>query len=257
MKYKIKNLCDKFVTLLSIWDGVECIQVNESAEGDTLDPYFALILDVFYNEDIPTPGDRARMYGPEAIALECTPNKDRFIVGDVPVHLEFKFTDKVNASVNIASKQLSSFYLIKNSGTYGFYRLANSEVLFNRNGWIFEVKEKLLHLSDDFWDMMRYASQSKMEHFLSDLGAAVQERDDFNYLLSSSGFIKTACMTLFCVNKQFEPSHRAYFDRVRKLSTLSPSFSAHLETFLRTAEGLSNEHRYGVAKVLAKEIVAL
>jgi hypothetical protein len=257
MKYKIKSLCDKFVALLSIWDGVECVQVNEAAEGDTLDPYFALILDVFYTADLPDQKDRAKLYGAEASALESTPGKDRFMIGDIPVHLEFKYTDKINAQVGIAEHQLRSFYLIKNSGTYGFYRLLNSEVLFDRTGWIRTIQMRLGALGDDFWSAMRYACQSKMEHFLSDLGAACLEHDDFNYLLSSSGFIKAACLTLFCVNRRFEPSHRAYYSQVRTLPLSTEGFPVQLETFLRTSEDLSREHRYSIAKVIAKGIVAL
>ena len=67
---------------------------------------------------------------------------------------------------------------------------------------------------------MRAVNQSKMEHLLNDLGAALFEEDDFHYLISEALFIKTVCLTLFCINHRFEPSHRAYYKQALKLPVL-------------------------------------
>ena len=104
---------------------------------------------------------------------------------------------------------------------------------------------------------MRGASQSKMEHFLSDLGAAFFLGDEFHYLIASAGFIKTACLTLFCVNRRFEPSHRAYFKQVLELPLLPESFSAEFENFLSTGPEMSMERRFTLAKHIALGIIKL
>jgi hypothetical protein len=96
-----------------------------------------------------------------------------------------------------------------------------------------------------------------MEHFVSDLGAALIQEDDFYYLISSAGFIKTACLTLFCINRRFEPSHRAYYKQVTELPVLPESFSARFETFLRDDPNMSRERRYSLAQLLARGIIAL
>jgi hypothetical protein len=228
--------------------------VNEAAEGDTLDPYFALILDIFYTGEIPGVPERAAAYGSDITALESAPGKDRFLIGEIPVHLEFKTTVKIDDFVSIAVSKLESLYLIKDSGTYGFYRLANSKILYNRSGWIHKIQNQLSSLGDEFWNTMRNAQQSRMEHSLSDLGAAFIEDDEFNCLISSSLFIKTACLTLFCINRRFEPSHRAYYNQVRNLPVLPESFAAQLETFVRAGE---TAHRYSIAKIIARGIVSL
>jgi len=49
MKYKTRVLVERFTGILSQWQGVECVTLNEAALADVLDPYFALILDVFKN----------------------------------------------------------------------------------------------------------------------------------------------------------------------------------------------------------------
>jgi len=262
MKYRIRQLAERLTSLLAAWRGVECVMVNEDAEGDTLDPYFALILDVFYTAPVPAPAERAEAYAAlgsgegEVAALESALAKDRFLVGSVPVHIEFKSAARVDGLLAIACDRLDSFYLLKDSGTYGFYRLAQAEVLFSRGGWIRSVQARLAALPDAFWAAMREANQSKMEHFLIDLGEASLQRDAFNILVSSSGFIKSACLTLFCVNRRFEPSHRAYYTQVRVLPTLPDAFAERLDAFLGAGAAGGNR-RYLLAKVLAMGIVGL
>ena len=119
------------------------------------------------------------------------------------------------------------------------------------------IRDRIKNLSDEFWHGMRIAHQSKMDHFLSDLGAALLQEDDFNYLISAAGFIKSACLTLFCVNKQFEPSHRAYYKQVLELKELPDSFRAYFETFLRTDSDTSMERKFSLAQRMAKGIIAL
>ncbi|MCL2276952.1 MAG: DUF4037 domain-containing protein [Treponema sp.] len=258
MKYKTKLLVDRFTGILSSWDGVECITLNEAALPDTLDPYFALILDVFCSAQIPGEDERCRLYGDDVAAFECSSNsdKDRFLIGDIPVRIEFKKTAKINELVNIANSNHESLWLIKDSGTYGFYRLANCEIIFSRSDWIHDIRKRLEHLGDKFWKETRGAVQSKMEHFLSDLGAACYQNDNFHYLIASAGFIKHACMTLFCVNKRFEPSHRAYNKQVSELPILPESFTAEFRTFLNN-NTVDMESRFHIAKLIGSKIVML
>jgi hypothetical protein len=259
MKYKTRLLADRFVGILSGWTGIECITVNEAALPDTLDPYFALILDVFYSSPIPPPEERRRLYGSDLLAFETSLQalKDRFLIGDIPVRLEYKAAAKIEELTAIAEARPEDLWLIKDSGTYGFYRLAGGDVLFSRSGWLDGIRRKLAELGDSFWEGMRGASQSKMEHFLNDLGAAWLQNDEFHYLLASAGFIKEACLTLFCVNRRFEPSHRAYYRQVLELSRLPDSFPAELENFVRQGPELTMERRYSLAQAIARGIVDL
>ena len=258
MKYKTKLLVDRFTEILSAWEGVECITLNEAALSDTLDPYFALILDIFYSSRIPDAEKRCRLYGDDVAAFENSSqkDKDRFLIGDIPVRFEFKKTKQINELVDIACSKRESLWFIKDSGTYGFYRLANCEIIFSRSNWIHDVRKRLENIDDQFLAEMRSSVQSKMEHFLSDLGASCFQGDKFHYLIASAGFIKTACLTLFCINKRFEPSHRAYFKQVCKLSVLPESFSAELQTFLEN-NASDLESRFYLAKLMGQKIVAL
>jgi hypothetical protein len=259
MKYKTKKLSDQFVSVLSQWPQVECISLNEAADSDTLNPYFALILDVYHNGEVPPPEERWGIYGSDAAAFETSHqgNKDRFLVGSLPVRLEFKSTGKIEELVNIAESKHDSLWLIKDSGTYGYYRLTQGDVLFSRTGWVKDIRKRLLELDDDFWIQMRDASQSRMEHYLSDLGAALINNDEFHYLISSALFIKSACLSLFCINRRFEPSHKAYYRQVLELPALPESFAAELETFLRESGELTLERKYKIAQLIARDIIVM
>ncbi|GAB1481539.1 hypothetical protein MASR2M78_03540 [Treponema sp.] len=259
MKLKTKHLAERFVQIISKWDAVECIGLNEAALSDTLDPYFALILDVYLSGDIPDASERQIAYGEGIAAFETSPlgNKDRFLVGSLPVRLEFKSIDKIEEIVDIADKRTDQLWLIKDSGTYGFYRLARGDVLYKKSAWIDGIRDRLSKLGDEFWRQMRDAHQSKMEHFLSDLGAALIQGDDFHYLISSSGFIKNACVAIFCINRSFEPSHRGFYEQVQELSILPDEFVGRFESFLRNDAEMTAERKYSLAQLIARSVLAL
>ncbi|MDR2660342.1 MAG: DUF4037 domain-containing protein [Spirochaetaceae bacterium] len=257
MKYKVKALTSRFSQMLASWDCVECVSLNEAALPATFDPYFALIIDVFCDGAIPDVFTREERYGNDVSAFESSGNKDRFLIGDIPVRLEFKFTKNIDDVVSIAVEDNERLWMIKDLGTYGFYRLCNGDILFSRSGWIDKIRKCLSALNDNFWTVMRNANQSKMEHFLSDLGAALIQGDEFFYLMSESGFIKTACLTLFCVNRRFEPSHRAYYRQVMELPVKNDTFCAQFETFLRNEDDITMDRRYALAQLIARGIITL
>jgi hypothetical protein len=259
MKYKTKLLVDRFASVFSRWPGVECVSLNEAALSDTLDPYFALILDVYYRDSIPGADERQRLFGNDIEAFETSGGgtKDRFLIGEIPIRLEYKLVRRMEELTSIADTRLESMWLIREKGTYGFYRLTQGEIVFARNDWIQEIRRRLAALGDEFWQSMRDAFESKMEHYLSDLGAALMQEDDFFYLVSSVGFIKNACLTLFCINRRFEPSHRAYYKQVLELKEFPESFRACFESFLRTDPEITKERKFSLAQLMAKGIVAL
>ena len=259
MKYKTKLLVDRIASIVSQWPGVECISLNEAALPDTLDPYFALIMDIYYRDKIPGAAERGALYGDDLEAFETSgkESKDRFLIGDIPIRLEYKSLKMIEELVAIADTRLESLWFIKDSGTYGFYRLSQGEIIFSRNDWIKNIRGRLANLGDEFWQSIRNANESKMEHFLGDLGAALMRGDDFFYLTSAAGFIKAACLTLFCINRRFEPSHRAYHKQVLELKELPESFRSYFETFLRSDPEITMERKFSLAQLMARGIVLL
>ncbi len=259
MKRKTKLVVDRMVATISPWPSIVCISLNEAAIPDILDPYFALILDVYHDGDIPAPEKRRQLYGDDTTVFETSAqnNKDRFMVGEIPVRIEYKSIRQVEELVSYADARTDQLWLIKDSGTYGFYRLAHGELLYRRNDWIDGIRTRLLNLGDTFWTQMRDAHQSKMEHFLSDLGAALIQGDDFHYLISAAGFIKNACVVLFCVNHRFEPSHRGFYEQVQRLPVLPEDFIGRFESFLRSDTEMTAERKFSLAQLIARSVVVL
>jgi len=259
MKRKTKALVDRMVATISPWPSIACISLNEAAIPDTLDSYFALILDVYHDGAIPAADERLRLYGDDAAVFETSAqnNKDRFMIGELPVRIEYKSIQQVEELVSLADTRTDQLWLIKDSGTYGFYRLAHGELLYRRNDWIDGIRARLLNLGTAFWTNMRDAHQSKMEHFLSDLGAALIQGDDFHYLISAAGFIKNACEVLFCVNHRFEPSHRGFYEQVQQLPILPEDFIGRFESFLRSDNEMTAERKFSLAQLIARSVVVL
>ncbi len=259
VKHKTRQLSDTLVGIISSWDGVECITLNEAAMPDTLDPYFALILDVYHSGGIPPVDARRAAYGKMVAAFETSPlhAKDRFLIDGLPVRVELKLTDKIDSQVAIAANPSSSMWSLHRTGTYMFYRLQKGVMLYQKSDWLEGVREKLAALPDSFWEQLRRANESRMEHYVADLGAAVAQGDDFHYLISSAGFIKHACMALFCANCRFEPSHRAYSEQIKELAVLPDDFPGRLDSFLRNDEEMTPERKFSLAQLIARSVMAL
>jgi len=62
---------------------------------------------------------------------------------------------------------------------------------------------------------------------------------------------------LFCINKRFEPSHRAYFKQVCELPVLPESFCAEFQTFLENNPADDMDSKFYLAKLIAQKIVML
>lgn len=259
MKQKTRLLSNALVSEISRWENVECILLSETAHSDTLHPYFVLILDVYYHGALPALENRRKAYGENVSAFESSAlnRKDRFLVGEIPVRVEYKACANTNERVDIVCNSIDQLWKIKDSGTYIFHRITNGEVLFKRSAWIDEKREMLSRLSDEFWSQVRNIHLAKMEHYLADLGAAMVQDDDFNYLVSAADFIKHACMAVFCINHRFEPSHRYYSAFMQKMETLPDQFMARFDAFLQSGEDMPKDRRFSIAQLIARSILAL
>lgn len=258
MKPKVRELADKIVSLVSTWESVEAVCLNEAAATDTLDPYFALILDVYVSGAIPNTPVRTASYPPHSV-FETSPTgtKDRFLVGELPVRIEYKSVQRMEELAAIALRAGTDLWKVRDSGTYVFYRLLNCKPLFERTSWLSGISGELSGISDAFWVQMRSFYQSTMDHFLADLGASIVRDDPFHYMISAASFIKYACAALFMENGEFEPSHRGYLSRVTALKTLPDDFSGRFESFLRPDSELPPARKYEIAKLIARSIVSL
>lgn len=255
MRPKVERIARSLTDILSSWKSVECVALCEQSEGDVLDPYFALALDVYHRGGVPPLEERKKAFGdPGAFESSQVQAKDRFFLEGLPVRVEYKSIESIEQFISERGEYL---WILQNSGTYIFYRLASAIVLWQRSDWMDGVRRRLGDLSPAFWGGLRGAFQTKMEHHLADLGAAAYQDDGFFYLVSMGGFLRYAAATLLMINKRFEPSHRGIEAHLNALPQLPDDFQGRWETLVRFDASMSREQKYKVAELLARSIVAL
>jgi hypothetical protein len=262
MKRKVERLAQEITAAIAAWDSVECVTLGEHSESDVLDPYFALVIDAYLRASPPTVEERQSAFAkavgqPGAFESSASRSKDRFFIDGLPVRVEYKsvsMIDDVMARCKGPDSQI--VWIFKNSGTYMFYRLINSRVLYQKSDWLDSIRADLADLSPSFWEGLRDAFLSKMEHYLADLGAASFSDDGYFYNLSLSGFIRYAAASLFTANQRFEPSHRYVSSQLRELKSLPDDFLGRWETLLRSDLDISRNQKYEVAELIARSVLA-
>ena len=262
MNRKVERMAQSITDAISSWESVECVTLGEHSESDVLDPYFALVIDAYFRATPPTIEERQSAYAkavgqPGAFETSASRSKDRFFIDGLPVRVEYKsvaMVDDVIARCKGPDSQI--VWIFKNSGTYMFYRLINSRILYQKSEWIKGVRRDLAALPASFWEGLRDAFLSKMEHYLADLGAASFSDDGYFYSLSLAGFIRYAAAALFTATRRFEPSHRYVTTQLRDLKSLPDDFHGRWETLLRSDLDISGNQKYEVAELIARSVLA-
>ncbi|MFP4431352.1 MAG: DUF4037 domain-containing protein [Spirochaetaceae bacterium] len=254
MKGRTEDAVASIAERLDAWPSMDTITLVESG-SDTNDPYFFVSLDAYHRGDVPGEEERRREFH-DAVAFESiyVTQKDRFLLHDIPVRIEYKNIHRFDEIVRTIEGN-RGFY--RDSGTYMFYRMKHSTILKQKSDWLTEVRKDLDAFTDGFWDTLRSLFQARMEHYLGDLHAAVIREDPLFYLVSASGFIRSVASVLFAVNRQFEPAPRSFLEEVPKLPALPDSFHGRFDSFLRTERELTRDRKLEVATLLAQSLIAL
>ncbi|MFP4409687.1 MAG: hypothetical protein ACLFPW_14290 [Spirochaetaceae bacterium] len=255
MQQKRQQVIDQVRAVLNDWREIETVSLLDFGE-DIYDPYFFLSLDVFYKEFLPEPEERAEAFSfAEHFESNLGRGKDRLLIDEIPIRLEYKRAADVTETVNTA---LHTPGELSEPGTYLFHRLCESRTLIERSDWLSKLRHALeKELPEEFWQFQRSALQLKMEHYLSDLMASVLMDDELFYFVSAAGFIRSLCSVLFAVNHTFEPSGRFLGEKTAELPILPESFAGLFDTFLREDATISRHKRREVAELLARGVISL
>lgn len=255
MKRKVERVAQSLVEKLIQWDTVDTITLAESADVEIYDPYFFLSLDVYYRGTIPDSDERLELFSDAGIFESSQVNrKDRFMIEELPVRIEYKDIARMEA---ILSGKGGEVWAYRQPGTYMFYRIENGQVLHQKSSWLTDIRSRLNELPESFWQFLQEATKNAMEHFLSDVSAAVIQNDNFFFLISSAGFIKSLCSLLFLVNRRFEPSGRRFLEMVRELPDLPENFRGRFESFLRQDSEFTPGRKRELAELLAKSVISM
>lgn len=255
MKKKVERIAGKFAEIISGWNNVEAIILGEAAEIETIDPYFNINLDIYYLGNLLPRNDRKEKLK-LGIMLETSLifPEDKFLVEDLPVRVRYKETARFGLILKRIEDRL---WVFRDSGTNMFYRLTRGQVLFSKNDWLKTIQKRLEKPPEDFWEIIMDSTRFSIEFYLNDLDAAVYRNDRLFYLHSAASFIKSMCSFLFAYNKQFEPSSRMLYERVKALSRLPDEFIGRFESFLRHDMELPPKRKREIARLMAKSILSL
>jgi hypothetical protein len=255
MEPKVEALTNFLKDTISGWSNVECITTDPRSEIFAYDPYFALVIDVYCSGKVPSSERRRDAFGdPGDFETAAGRTKDRFFLQEMPIRIEYKNIGVMNKLVARPTHHLK---LLKNSGTYPFYRLKNNNVIFDASGWIGNVRGKLDNFPEEAWEALRDNFSAKMEHYLSDMGGASFSGDKFFLLLSESGFMRYAAASVFMVNRRFEPSHRDLEEHLRGLPVMPEGFWPIWDALLQKEREIPAEKRFEIARVLARSVLLL
>ncbi len=255
MMHRVERLATKLTTTVSSWPGVECILSCEASDTDVIDPYFALVLDVYCEGKIPSGEERQAFFdNPGAFETSRSGEKDRFFIDSLPIRLEYKRTKNVD---ELVSHSFDTMWIFGSSGTYMLYRLANGQALYSKSDWLDRTRRALEDTPVEFWDRLKETHLQKMEHFLSDLGGAAFKDDRYFYFVSLAGFLRACVSVLFSRNRQWEPSERHMADAIGSLALLPEDFLGRWNTLMRTDGMIDPAKRYQIAQLIARSIFAL
>lgn len=254
MNIKTERIVEDLVRTLSGWDCVDAVVLGESALEEINDPYFFLTLDVYYHGTLPGSEARDEAFAGGAFETSRFQQKDRFLIRDVPVRLEYKDKTVIDDTIARMEELLGKFREI---GTYMFYRIVGGKVLLKKSGWLDETHEKLRAIPESFWRALSLMFLRRMEHALSDMGAAIIRDDPYFFVVSSGVFIRSLSSCVFAVNRRFEPSDRYVRSQITDLPRLPDHFRGHFESLLREDVDLGPERKRQIAELLAKGFIGL
>ncbi len=254
MKRKTGETADRVIAVLDTWDEVVAVGLTTLGE-DLYDPYFAMSFDVYVHRDVRDVSEREGAFGDiGAFESSLLTGKDRFLMDELPVRLEYKRTSRFDELVSSAARGECT---LRDGSTYSFRRVVDAQVLLARGRWLESARDALRDLPDRFWTRLRAIQQATVEHLFADLSAAAMRHDDFYFVASSGGFLTQLCSLLFTVNREFEPSPRTLHREVLRLDAVPDSFPANLESFVRQDVGLSMTQRQELAELMVTSVFSL
>jgi len=255
MMHRVERLAERLTATISSWPGVECVVSCEASDTDVLDPYFALVLDVYCHGSIPGIDERQMLFdNPGAFETSRSGEKDRFFIDSLPIRIEYKRTRNIE---ELVAKSFDTIWIFGSSGTYMIYRLVNGKTLHAKSDWLERMRTALADSPAEFWERLRETCQQKMEHCLSDLGGAALNDDKFFYFISLAGFMRSCSSAIFAANRQWEPSERHMTDILIALPVLPEDFAGRWAMLTRTDGSIDPGRRYQLAQLIARSVFAL
>jgi len=256
MIQKINQLVETIVSGLARPGEVECVQrIPYHGGGMPSSPLFCLKLDIFYVGAIPTFPQRVEGLPPlQFLETSASREKDRFFLEKTPIHLDYKVVSKIDEDVEALT---GTGPWLRNETSYGLFLLYHGSPFHTKSDWIRGVKVKLETLPPEFWAFQCRNLSGRLEHLLSDLAAAVFNRDGLFFELVMARFLETLAELLFALNHQFMGPLEELQFQLDGLELLPTGFTGYFNTLLREDSGFDRGRRLALARHLSESVLAL
>lgn len=250
----VATTSSRLVEVLDAWDTVDTVTVLTFGT-DRYDPSFFISADVYYHGTVPPVEEREQAFG-FAAAFESTVDgrKDRFLVDELPVRLEYKAISDVDRALGVLITPETGD---PSDSTYGFYRLQHAEAVMNRSKWLDVVRRQLAEAPEEFWVRRIDALRAHMEHALSDLTSAVYAEENLFYHLSLAAFTEQVCRLLVAVNRRFDPPGRRLHAEIMQLARLPEEFDSRFEHLLGDERSVPRTRKRQIAELMARSLLSI
>jgi len=250
--FKIANAYSGKISQL---ENVETIILGEAADIEVYDPNFIIAMDVSYSGRLLSPKKRSELYGmPEFFETSSVYPLDRFITGELPVIINYRKLHRVD---RIFDRIERSEWVFRMESSNILHRIKEGHVLFNRNGWIENIKKRFKKIPDEFWKHILEASSFLIEHYLRELNVSIFRNDNFLFQVALSNYLKSACSFIYALNRDFEPSARLLYGAIKKLPNLPDEFISRFNILINPAREVSLEQKGEVATLIAKNLIKI
>lgn len=254
MEAIVQRTNDQIRSVLESWSTVDTVTVLRFGT-DRFDPSFFLSYDVYFHTSLPESDQReAAFTGGRAFEASLDGGKDRLLLEDVPVRLEYKSIGIIDELVGLVLDPEADGYA---RSTYGLYRIVHSDVIFARSTWLETTRGELADPPEEFWTRRRRVLEARMEHALSDLATAAVAQEELFFQLSLADFLENMLRALFTINRRFEPSGRTMAAEADTLPKRPEEFASRLEHLLRTDSAVKKSRKREIAQLIARSLLRL
>lgn len=256
MIQKINHLVETVLHGLSDTPDVECVQrIPYHGGGLPSSPLFCLKLDVFFRGAIPAYPERLGRFPPlQFIETSLSKEKDRFFLEQIPIHLDYKTTGRIDEELSSLGQVGAT---LTHETTYGLFRLYHGIPVHAKTPWIRNVKSQLESLPEGFWQFQRQNLAGRLEHLLSDMAAAIFNRDGLFFQIGLARYLETLSELLFAINRQFLCPPEELKFQLDGLEVLPGGFTGFFDSLLREDSGFDRERKLALARHLAEGVLAL
>ena len=256
MIQKINSLVETILQGMAGPSDVECVQrIPYHGGGMPSSPLFCLKLDVFFRGAVPAYPERLANLPPlQYIETSLSKEKDRFFLDNIPIHLDYKVTGRIEAEIDGLGHPSAP---LRMESTYGLFRLYHGIPVHTKSDWIRTLKTRLEHLPEGFWYTQKQNLAGRLEHLLSDMAAANFNRDGMFFQISLARYLETLGELLFALNRQFLCPPEELKFQIDGLEILPAGFTGYFDTLLRDDAGFDRERKLALARHMAGAALAL